>query len=67
MSPSLFRQALYRRPAYDVCRARRKVENENNNVLKTKGYHLEHNYGYGHQFLSTALTHVLGVSWKTDG
>jgi hypothetical protein len=28
-------------------RARWKVENENNNTLKTKGYHLEHNYGHG--------------------
>jgi len=36
-------------------RARWKVENENNNVLKTKGYHLEHNFGHGKQFLSTAL------------
>ncbi|MHB8422908.1 MAG: hypothetical protein ACYDAM_09145 [Leptospirales bacterium] len=26
-------------------RSRWKVENENNNVLKTKGYHLEHNFG----------------------
>lgn len=32
-----------------------KVENENTNVLKTKGYHLEHNYGHGSQFLSTTL------------
>jgi hypothetical protein len=36
-------------------RARWKVENENNNVLKTKGYHLEHNYGHGNQFLSSTL------------
>jgi hypothetical protein len=36
-------------------RARWKVENENNNILKTKGYHLEHNYGHGSQFLSTTL------------
>ena len=32
-----------------------KVENENNNVLKTKGYHLEHNFGHGQQFLSATL------------
>jgi hypothetical protein len=31
------------------------MENENTNVLKTKGYHLEHNYGHGSQFLSTTL------------
>ena len=36
-------------------RARWKVENENNNVLKTKGYHLEHNYGHGKKILSTTL------------
>jgi hypothetical protein len=28
-------------------RARWKVENENNNTLKTKGYHLTHNFGHG--------------------
>ncbi|MGH8058789.1 MAG: ISNCY family transposase [Candidatus Entotheonellia bacterium] len=36
-------------------RARWKIENENNNVLKTKGYHLEHNYGHGKQYLSAVL------------
>lgn len=36
-------------------RARWKVENENNNVLKTKGYHLEHNFGHGKQFLASLL------------
>jgi len=33
-------------------RARWKIENENNNVLKTKGYHLEHNFGHGQQNLA---------------
>lgn len=36
-------------------RARWKVENENNNVLKTKGYNLEHNFGHGHNHLATLL------------
>jgi hypothetical protein len=36
-------------------RARWKVENENNNTLKTKGYHLTHNFGHGKQHLSTLL------------
>jgi hypothetical protein len=36
-------------------RARWKIENENNNVLKTKGYHLEHNFGHGQQFLASLL------------
>ena len=36
-------------------RGRWKVENENNNVLKTKGYHLEHNFGHGKTYLSATL------------
>ena len=36
-------------------RARWKIENENNNTLKTKGYHLEHNYGHGQQHLAAVL------------
>jgi hypothetical protein len=31
------------------------VENENNNVLKTKGYHIEHNFGHGSQYLASLL------------
>jgi hypothetical protein len=42
-------------PLVDAGRARWKVENENNNVLKTKGYHLEHNFGHGKQFLASFL------------
>lgn len=37
-------------------RTRWKVENENNNTLKTKGYHLEHNFGHGKKHLSETLT-----------
>ncbi len=36
-------------------RARWKVENENNNILKNKGYHIEHNFGHGENHLSTTL------------
>jgi hypothetical protein len=36
-------------------RARWKIENENNNVLKNRGYHFEHNYGHGSQYLSQVL------------
>src|SRR5438477_11457096 len=36
-------------------RGRWKIENENNNTLKTKGYHLEHNFGHGQQHLSSLL------------
>lgn len=36
-------------------RTRWKIENENNNTLKTQGYHLEHNFGHGKQYLSMLL------------
>lgn len=37
-------------------RSRWKIENENNNTLKTKGYHLEHNFGHGKENLCSVLT-----------
>jgi hypothetical protein len=36
-------------------RCRWKTENENHNVLKTKGYHLEHNFGHGQEHLAAGL------------
>jgi hypothetical protein len=36
-------------------RTRWKIENENNNTLKTKGYNLEHNFGHGKENLATVL------------
>ena len=42
----------------DIIRAHRsrwKIENENNNQLKTRGYHLEHNFGHGKQNLTSTL------------
>lgn len=36
-------------------RTRWKIENENNNTLKTKGYHFEHNFGHGKEYLSQNL------------
>lgn len=39
----------------DCGRARWKIENENNNTLKTNGYHLEHNYGHGKKHLTKVL------------
>ena len=36
-------------------RTRWKIENENNNTLKTKGYHFEHNFGHGKQYLASLL------------
>ena len=41
-----------------AARGPRPVENrkrENNNTLKTKGYHLEHNFGHGKEHLSSLL------------
>lgn len=38
-----------------AARARWKGENEGHNVLKTKGYHLEHNFGHGKQHLAAFL------------
>jgi len=39
-------------------RSRWKIENGNNNILKTKGYHLEHNFGHGSNNLSNFLMTV---------
>lgn len=36
-------------------RARWVIENGNNNVLKTKGYHLDHNFGHGDKHLANTL------------
>ena len=36
-------------------RGRWKVANENNNVFKTKGYHIEHNFGHGKRYLAAFL------------
>ncbi len=44
-------------------RTRWKIENENNNVLKTKGYHLTHNYGHGKNHLSTLFCSMIILSF----
>jgi len=55
-------------------RGRWKIANENNNVLKTKGYHLEHNFGHGKQYLAAfmlsrnllaLLCHTV-LEWRDD-
>ncbi len=50
-----------------AARARWKVENETFNVLKTKGYHLEHNFGHGTENLSALLAtmNLLAFAWHT--
>ena len=40
-------------------RARWKIENENNNILKTKGYHFDHNFGHGKQFLANLFATLI--------
>jgi hypothetical protein len=44
-------------------RARWKIENENNNTLKTKGYNFEHNFGHGEQTLSLVLLTLILLSF----
>lgn len=39
-------------------RARWHIENGNNNTLKTKGYHLTHNFGHGKENLAAFLLHL---------
>ena len=40
-------------------RARWKIENENNKTLKTKGYHLAHNFGQGKQCLANRFATMI--------
>jgi hypothetical protein len=44
-------------------RARWKIENENNNTLKTKGYRFEHNFGHGQQYLSSLLATLIILAY----
>ena len=37
----------------------RPTHHDNNNTLKTKGYHFEHNYGHGQQHLSSLLASLI--------
>lgn len=48
-------------------RARWKIENENNNTLKTKGYNLEHNFGHGKKHLASVLAvlNILAFAFHT--
>ena len=44
-------------------RARWKIENENNNTLKTKGYRFEHNFGHGKKHLSATLASLIVLAY----
>ena len=52
-------------PVVAAGRRRWKIENENNNTLKTKGYHFEHNYGHGQQHLSALLASLILLAYLT--
>ena len=55
--------------AYDIARAGRtrwKVENELFNVIKNKGYNLEHSYGHGQQFLCSTLAGLMLLAFLID-
>jgi len=49
-----------------IGRSRWKIENETFNTLKNQGYHFEHNYGHGYQFLSTALAYLMLLAFLVD-
>ncbi len=44
-------------------RARWKIENENNNTLKTKGYHFEHNFGHGKKHLANLMATMVLIAF----
>jgi hypothetical protein len=46
-------------------RARWKIENEHNNILKNHGYNLEHNFGHGEEYASEmfCLLNLLAFLW----
>jgi hypothetical protein len=47
-------------------RARWKIENETFNTLKNQGYHFEHNYGHGEQYLSVVLALLMMLAFLVD-
>jgi hypothetical protein len=47
-------------------RARWKIENETFNTLKNQGYHFEHNYGLGEQYLAVIFTMLMMLAFLVD-
>ena len=47
-------------------RARWKIENETFNALKNQGYHFEHNYGHGKEYLSSTLGAMCLLAFLID-
>lgn len=57
------------RNAYELMRggrARWRIENETFNTLKNQGYHFEHNFGHGHQHLSTVFAFLMMLAFAVD-
>ena len=48
-------------------RARWKIENETFNVLKHRGYHLEHNFGHGKKTLASVLVALNLLAFALHG
>lgn len=49
-----------------AARARWKIENETFNTLKNQGYHFEHNYGHGKQYLASTLAGLMLLAFLID-
>lgn len=49
-----------------AARSRWKIENETFNTLKNQGYHFEHNYGHGNQFLCHVLSTLMLLAFLFD-
>jgi hypothetical protein len=47
-------------------RARWRIENETFNTLKNQGYHFEHNYGHGYQYLSVVFAVLMMLAFFVD-
>jgi hypothetical protein len=47
-------------------RARWKIENETFNTLKNQGYHFEHNFGHGNQYLTTVFVYLMMLAFLID-
>ena len=49
-----------------IGRSRWRIENETFNTLKNQGYQCEHNFGHGHQHLTTVLMHLMMLAFLID-
>jgi Transposase DDE domain len=49
-----------------AARSRWKIENETFNTLKNLGYNFEHNYGHGHDHLSTMFAYLMLLAFYND-